>query len=49
MKILMILKSDTIPGSGTSLAGIIDRDIAYDKSTYGNDGVLTNGPIWIDP
>ncbi len=27
----MKLKSDTIPGSGTSLAGIIDRDIAYDK------------------
>lgn len=27
----MTLKSDAIPGSGTSLAGIIDRDIAYDK------------------
>lgn len=31
MKIIMELKSDAIPGSGTSLAGIIDRDIAYDK------------------
>lgn len=27
----MKLKSDAIPGSGTSLAGIIDRDVAYDK------------------
>ncbi len=27
----MKLKSDAIPGSGNSLAGIIDRDIAYDK------------------
>jgi len=31
MKIIMKLKSDAIPGSGKSLAGIIDRDIAYDK------------------
>ena len=27
----MELKSDAIPGSGNSLAGIIDRDIVYDK------------------
>jgi len=31
MKIVMELKSDAIPGSGNSLAGIIDRDISYDK------------------
>ncbi len=31
MKIIMTLKSDAIPGSGNSLAGIIDRDINYDK------------------
>lgn len=31
MRIKLTLKSDAIPGSGTSLAGIIDRDIAYDK------------------
>ena len=31
MKIKMELKSDAIPGSGNSLAGIIDRDISYDK------------------
>ncbi len=32
MKIIMTLKSDAIPGSGKSLAGIIDRDIAYDET-----------------
>ncbi len=33
MKIKMILLSDAIPGSGNSIAGVIDREISYD--TYG--------------
>jgi len=31
MKITMTLKSDSIPGSGNSIAGVIDRDIVYDR------------------
>lgn len=31
MKLIMKLKSDCIPGSGNSIAGIIDRDIVYDR------------------